>query len=220
MSPENKIVVYNKGSVDNKEIFQHPFSCLITAPRGSGKSNLVVNLLNRPDLLKNKFDEIYYFSPTIYLDQTLEHLNNKKIFKCDEISNDKLNNLLESVKEDEERQKILIVLDDCIEFVNNKKSSAINKLFFKGRHFSISVVVITQKYKAVNPLLRQNALLHIFFRPNNNQELDAIVNELNNRKLPENKLREIFNKYTQNYDFIIYNIAKSKVYHIFREIEE
>ena len=93
-------------------------------------------------------------------------------------------------------------------------------MFFKGRHFSISVIVITQKYKAVNPLLRQNALLHIFFRPNNNQELDAIVNELNNRRLPESKLRDIFEKYTQNYDFIIYNIAKSKVYHIFKEIED
>ena len=112
---DNKIIVYNKSKDNDNEIFQHPFSCLITAPRGSGKSNLVVNLLNRPDLLKNKFDEIYYFSPTIFLDQTLEHLNNKRIFKCDEISNEKLNNLFESVKEDEERQKILIVFDDCID---------------------------------------------------------------------------------------------------------
>lgn len=218
--PENKIIVYNKATSNDSSIFQHPFSCLITAPRGSGKSNLVVNLLNRKDLLRNTFDEIYYFSPTIHLDKTLEHLDNKKIYKDDEVNDKKLDNLLESVKDDEDRQKILVVLDDCIDVINNKKSSAFNKIFFKGRHFSVSVIVITQKYRAVNPLIRQNALLHIMFRPNNNQELNSIISELNNKKYPEDKLRDIFDKYTQDYDFIIYNIAKSKIYHIFKEIEK
>ena len=54
-----------------KDLPQPPFSLLLVWPKGSGKSNLILNLVykSKPKkLYRNFFDKVYVFSPTWKLD--------------------------------------------------------------------------------------------------------------------------------------------------------
>ena len=53
-----------------------PFSCLINAGKGLGKSTLLVNMLINKDILGNKFNQIYFISPTAVLDSKIDLLKN------------------------------------------------------------------------------------------------------------------------------------------------
>ena len=58
-----------------------PFSCNIIASKGSGKGNLILNLLLKNVYLKNKFNRCYYFSPTASLDSKTEYLKSNDFLK-------------------------------------------------------------------------------------------------------------------------------------------
>lgn len=48
---------------------QHQFSQLILAPRGSGKSTFLINLLLNPNFYKGYFHQIHVFTPTLFQDE-------------------------------------------------------------------------------------------------------------------------------------------------------
>jgi hypothetical protein len=51
----------------------------------------------------------------------------------------------------------LIIIDDSISCVDKHFQSLINKLFSKGRHWNISIVLINQYIKhAISPIVRSN----------------------------------------------------------------
>lgn len=52
----------------------HPSLVAIVAPRKSGKTTLLVNMLTREDMYKKFFHEIHIWSPTIKLDAKWEHV--------------------------------------------------------------------------------------------------------------------------------------------------
>jgi hypothetical protein len=156
-----------------------PFTLCITAPSASGKSVLLVNLLYR--YYKPEFDEIYYISPTIMHDKTLE--NNVKT--DDEIikiyEEEDLNNIDEVLKHivDEigkEEKKVLIILDDMIAYFKNQ--SYLNKIVALSRHYDVSFIITCQAYMSFPNILRKNASHHIIFRIFNKKDLEAIEDEI------------------------------------------
>ena len=57
-----------------------PFSCLISGPSQSGKTEIIKNIIDSNEvLMKNKFDVIFYFYKT-YQESYDSILNNKVIF--------------------------------------------------------------------------------------------------------------------------------------------
>ena len=131
-----------------------PYRILIIGGSGSGKTNVLLNLIeNKPNIGK-----IYLYAKDPYEAKCqylinkrenvgINHFNDPKAFT--EYSNDMRNvykniNYYNPYKEN----KILIVFDDMIaDMINNKKlNSIVTELFIRGRKLNISLVFITQSY--------------------------------------------------------------------------
>ncbi len=56
-----------------------PFTYYICASKGSGKTTLLLNLLTKAEFYKNKFNQVYFISPTAKLDEKLNVLKEKDI---------------------------------------------------------------------------------------------------------------------------------------------
>ena len=122
----------------------HPYRILIIGGSGSGKKNLLLNLIgNQPDT-----DKIYLYAKDPYESKYqylikkregvgINHFNIPKAFI--EYSNDIYDNWknIDDYNPDKEN-KILIVFDDMIaDMIHNKKlNSIVTKLFIRGRKFS------------------------------------------------------------------------------------
>ena len=130
----------------------HPYRILIIGVSGSGKTNLLLNLIeNQPDI-----DEIYLYakdpceSEYQYVINKREgvgmnHFNDPKAFI--EYSND-MHDVYKNINEynPDNKNKILIVFDDMIaDMIHNKKlNSIVTELFIRVRKLNIYLVFITQ----------------------------------------------------------------------------
>ena len=163
-------------------LMKPPFRTLINAPSGSGKSVLNQNFIWNDNFYKDLFDYIIYLSPTIYEDKTAQHMHkidDGKLIVSDEV--DKLDvvisNLIErQSEEDHKGDHVLLILDDCIGLI--KKGSALNTAIMKLRHYRVSVIMVTQYYRAVDPKVRENCSAFIFFKNANLTEVKKIVDDV------------------------------------------
>ena len=130
----------------------HPYRILIIGGSGSGKTNVLLNLIeNQPDIdkiylyAKDPYEAKYQYLINIREKVGLQSFNDPKAFI--KYSND-ICNVYKNIDEyniDKER-KILIVFDDMIaDIIKNKKlNSIVTELFIRGRKINISLVFITQ----------------------------------------------------------------------------
>ena len=161
----------------------HPYRILIIGGSGSGKTNVLLNLIdNQPDI-----DKIYLYAKDPYEAKCqylinkrenvgINHFNDPKAFT--EYSND-MHDVYKNIGEyniDKER-KILIVFDDMIaDIINNKKlDSVVTELFIRGRKLNISLVFITQSYFKVPKGVRLNATHFFIAKIPNKRELREIA---------------------------------------------
>ena len=151
----------------------HPYRMLIIGGSGSGKANLLLNLIvNQPDI-----DKIYLFTKDPFetkyqylINRTewveINHFNDPKAFI--EFSND-MHDLYKNIDDcnPDKEYKILIVFDDMIaDMIHNKKlNSIVTELFIRGRKLNISLVFVTQSYFKVLKDVRLNTS-HFFYRKN------------------------------------------------------
>ena len=142
----------------------HPYRILIIGGSGSGKTNLLLNLIeNQPEI-----DEIYLYAKDPYEAKfkylikkrervDVNHFNDSKAFI--EYSND-MHDVYKNIDEynPDKENKILIGFDYMIaDKIHNKKlNSIVTELFIRGRKLNISVVFITQSYFKVPKDVRLN----------------------------------------------------------------
>jgi len=169
--------------------------CLISPP-SSGKSILLVNWVYR--FYKDIFTGgIYWCSPTLNLDNSLESSVKKdetivKITEADDLKNlTKFINILceeqkQKIEEGEQLEEILIILDDCISFINSK---SLYELCTMYRHYRITVWISIQKMKLLNPTIRSCASDIITFEISNKQ-LKLFLDEFDNY----NNIEHFYNK--------------------------
>ena len=126
----------------------HPYKILIIGGSGSGKANLLLNLIeNQPDIdkiylyTKDPYESKYQYLINKRKNVGINHFNDPKTFI--EYSND-MHDVYKNVDEYnlDKESKILIVFDDMIaDMVHNKKlNSVVTGLFIRGRKLSISLV--------------------------------------------------------------------------------
>ena len=130
----------------------HPYRILIIGGSGSGKTNVLLNLIDN----QSGIDKIYLFAKDPYeakyqyLNSKREgvginHFNDPKGFI--EYSND-MHDVYKNINDYnvDKDCKILIVFDDMIaDIIKNKKlHSIVTKLFIRGRKLNISLVFIIQ----------------------------------------------------------------------------
>ena len=154
----NSDSITNKNNKKRNEkwpfIPDHPYRIIIIGGSGSGKTNALINLINK----QNDIDEDFLYARDLsepkyeYLinkgeDEGIKHLNNTNAFiECP--------NTMDDVYENTDdynsgwKRKFFFVFDDMIaDIMTNKKFQAIIKeLFIRCRKLKISLVFITQYY--------------------------------------------------------------------------
>ena len=147
------------------EIPDHPYQILITGTSLSGKTDVLLNLINNePDI--DKID-LYAKCPCKRKYQLLINKRESKGLKClndskafIEQSND-MDELQKNIEEHNanKKRKILIIFDDMIaDILSNKKLNPIvTELFMRRRKLDISLVFSTQSHFAVLKNIRRNS---------------------------------------------------------------
>lgn len=188
--------------------FEAPFSWLLIGSSGSGKTQLLKQVLKR-DLLDQTFlfDNIVIMCPTLEFSGDFKEYEydedgrpNKKIFT--EFSTDVINDLIDEMKflikkyGKERTPQVLLILDDCLE--NMTYHSIINTLFIKGRHLNISTIVLCQQLKRIGRTMRINAKYLTCFRCGNSGEFDDVMDEYVGKREREDIRKETTDYLNQN----------------------
>ena len=172
---ENKL----KHNPDWPYIPDHPYRILIIGGSGSGKTNILLNLINNePDI-----DKIYLYAKYLYeqkyqflKNKRERHFNDRKAFI--EYSND-MHDVYKNINHynPNKENKILIVFNDMIaDMINNKKiNSIVTELFIRGRKLNISLVFIMQSYFKVPNDVRLNTTHFFIMKIPNKRELQQIA---------------------------------------------
>ena len=160
-----------------------PYRILIIGGSGSGKTNLLLNLIeNQPDIdktylyAKDTYEAKYQYLINKREDVGINHFNDTKAFI--EYSND-MHSIYKNIDEHnpDKENKILIVFDDMMaDMIHNKKlNSIVTELFIRGRKLNISLVFITQSYFKVPKDVRLNTIHFFVAKIPNKRELRQIA---------------------------------------------
>ena len=161
----------------------HPYRILIIGDLGSGKTNLLLNLMEKQQDIdkmylhaKDPYEAKYQYLIKIHEKVDIDHHNDHRAYN--EYSNDmrdvyKNINCYNPYKEN----KILTVLDDMVaDMINNKKlDSIVTELFIGGRKLNISLVFITQSYFKFPKDVILNTTHFFIAKIQNGRELQIIV---------------------------------------------
>jgi len=202
-----------------------PMILTIVSPACTGKSTIAGNLLLR--YYKNCFDRIYLFSPTASTDKTTRSY--LKAFDNDDIDTELIvfedhsdlmagDTFIQEIiddqrkQEQEKRDRILILVDDCVGF----KFKKLNYLCTRYRHLNISIIQNSQNYRRLDPLMRVNSTAIIINEITNLKELQKLEEEIL-ENVPD--WRKYYNEATRDkYNFLYFNILKQKLYHNFSKL--
>ena len=160
-------------------ILDYPYKIFIIGGSGSGKTNVLLNLINnQPDLDKKYlYAKDPYESKHQYLIDNrekvgLKHYDDPKTFI--EYSND-MQDLYKNVEEYNLRnkRKVLIIFDDMIAvwLIMKKLNSVVTELFIRDRRLNISIVFITQSYFKVPKEVRLSTTHFFIMKIPNKREL-------------------------------------------------
>ena len=160
----------------------HPYRILIIGGSGSGKTSVLLDLIEKqPDIdkiylyAKDPYEAKYQYLINKTEDVGINHFKDLKAFR--EYSND-MNNVYKNINyyNPDKENKILIVFDDMIaDMVQNKKLNSIITEFIRGRKLNISLVYTTQSYFKVPKDVRLNTTHFFITKILSNGELQQIV---------------------------------------------
>lgn len=198
---------------------------ILISPVKTGKSTIISNLLLNPNFYKDQFDLVYIISNTINNDRTSRFLKKEfpetifdDLTKIDEII-DNILNYQDSFPRGE-KPFIAVILDD---FLGIKKSSKINYLATRSRHYNIGLLLFaSQVFRGLEVPVRQNATFVIIGSPNpNEKELLKMAEEYGDILGGQQKFLELYKKATPNrFDFMYIDIQSNptKVFSTFNKL--
>ena len=156
------------------------FRMLICAPSGSGKTNLLLHMINKPLLF---FDKIYLYAKNLqqnkyqYLLKKFEPLSKKYGYNIIEASNGDIIPLHEV---DDGNQK-LIIFDDYLN-TGVKNDREIRNYFTNSRNKKCSCIYLSQSFYNTDKTIRLNCSHHCIFDFPSKNEQSRICQELNVKK--------------------------------------
>lgn len=259
---------------------RHEFSIGLIAPKGSGKTTAIANLLT---FYKNYFHTIIVFSPTVASDEKWDYVKRQPLIA----DNKKLKAFLKSLKEqtdqdnpvvanakpaavvddadiapltdfripeecfysdydedtlqqimDEQMKmvkllkkcnqskhlanRILIVFDDLVgsTLFSGKKDNPFKKLNSNHRHYSASMLMVSQAYREIPKTCRTNFSCLIVFEIPNDKEVEVIYEE-NPNYLKRDEWYEAYQYATDgDHDFMFINYQKPKRLRMMKNFEQ
>ena len=192
-----------------------PFSMMISGRSGSGKTNVLLNILTKDNMYNKYFHYIVVYSPTagkyddMYKILKLPEENFKNDFSAED-----LNNLIESRKQLIDKKgiewvvknsRVLIILDDVIanrDFLNSPEAL---KMFALLRHYQVAIIVLMQSYNKLPRALRINSNATIVF-PSTQSEVEVLLDEITPSGLTKKQFTKVIEYCTDGrYDFLYIN---------------
>ncbi len=229
-----KIQVYNVGkkSKNNKydkyykniPYFCKCFRIVLCGPAGSGKTQLLYNILFNKDFMldlwKKTKGSINAFIPTQDTCLELAEMAKKSKFKP---TNFKIHNqwkedvCKKSYDECNEEHPNLFIFDD-VSFLSNfsrpQTRNVVDEILCAGRHKNVSAIVLSQKYTHLNENLRaNNCTCLILFNGLINKELERIYIENFSSIMEQKQFENLIKKYlNKRYSFLVFDKKNSIVY--------
>jgi hypothetical protein len=219
---DEDLVILDVNKPKNNFIEVHPYLMpvpsltLFISPPASGKTLLLVNFIYR--FYEGVFDAIYWASPSLNLDNTLDSSIKRdetvvKLSSAEDLEN--ISNIIKYIVEEqkeklekgEELEEILIVLDDCLSFVNSRALLVLCSLY---RHLRISVFISIQKMKMLNNTIRACASNVITFNIPNRKQREAFLEEYDIFADIEKYYEESTN---EKYNWMRLDLRNMAVYH-------
>jgi hypothetical protein len=193
-----------------------PFSMMITGSSGSGKTNLMINIMTRPNLYGKYFHRIAIFSPTAgSADDMYKKLGNipKENF-IPTMSPSHIENIIAHRKQLIEEKgiewvakhdRMVIIMDDVIAERNFLESPEALKMFALLRHYLCSVIVMVQSYNKLPRSLRLNANAIMVF-PSLESEIAVLKDEITPPGITKKDFGKVIAYATEGrYDFLYIN---------------
>jgi hypothetical protein len=182
------------------------------APTNSGKTNLIINLLNRRPFYRKKFDKIVLISSTFLidpmwkkakgLDEVYEEYNDKIVQKI-------IDEQKAALKKDgrEKSPNVLLILDDVIDQIPKTKS-ALNSLSMRLRHYKVTCWITTQKFNKLPVAFRNQVQYWILFKSaiKNEVERESIAHEIGSFTSKETFMKLWEAVGDNNYNFMVVHI--------------
>lgn len=187
----NKSKIPQRPAMQDNIIPKHPQSVIFNGRSGSGKSNLIVNLLTRPEFYgrtipndpkSQYFDLIFLFSPTAKNDDLPKYLQIPESRTYDSNFDAPLEHIIDTQKGIIDKEgidkapKILILFDDIQSQKKFMNSPNFTKMFIQNRHHGISTWVACQSFTRLPRILRLQAN-GLFIFPSSGSETEILANE-------------------------------------------
>lgn len=175
----------------NEYLPKIPFSMLLIARPGSGKTNTVIRLLG---WYNGYFDKIFIISPTVNIDSSWVSAFEEGILDKDKFEfqtfydEDTFNKILKkikkknnSTKEMSKKYKTLFIFDDIVGDMSRKQKTVINNFARNHRHYGISHITLSQEWTAVPPVMRKNTYNILLWDSDNQLERERIIEHLSGK---------------------------------------
>ena len=179
---------------------------LLISKRNAGKSQMIRYLVSQQ---RGKFKSIFVICPTEKVNNFYSDLVKKENIR-DEWTEAWTDQLIEHMtrenanKPDKEASHVLLIVDDCVSDTNFHQSKSFKKLFTRGRHIKIAVILTSQYIFSVPPTARNNSDF-ILTSQMNTQGLDLLTSEFLFGNLTKKEFINMYHKNTSNYGFLVIN---------------
>lgn len=211
----NKLDNYDATSLINKSNFS-----LFLGKPGSGKTSLMVSMLNTPSLFKRCFHKIYVFMPShsrgSLKNNIFDQLPDNQLY--DTLDLETINDVFDNIEENADEGKFsLIILDDVQQYLKDKYvAKRLLEIVANRRHLKTSVWLLAQTYKSIPRQIRQ-VLTNLFIFKINKAEMENIFNE--QVELFKEHFQMVLHKaYRDPHDYLFVDTATQRVFKGFDEI--
>ena len=192
-----------------------PFSIMLSGRSGSGKTNLMLNLMTKKHFYGQYFHTIIVFSPTAgKFDDMYKQLKLPDENFVSDFDPEMLNNIIEARKKEIEKKgiewvgknsRVCIIMDDVIanrEFLNSPEAL---KMFALLRHYLVSIIVMMQSYTKLPRALRLNCNGVMVF-PCLQSEIEVLIKEVCPNGICKRDFEKVIDHCTEGtYDFLYIN---------------
>lgn len=197
--------------------FMNCHSCnLICGTAGSGKTNLIFQMMKSKYMLNKCYDKIYLFQPSesraSMKDKLFDQLPEEQ--KFEELTLENLEIVNDALNEDENS---CIIFDDMGAYLkDNDVQKKIKELCMNRRHKRLSIFMICQTYFSVPKEVRR-CFSNLFIFRVNKQTMMEIFDEVveAHKKYIDDIIKLVYNK---NYEYLFINVTTQRMFKGFDEL--
>lgn len=211
----DKSKIPQRGSATLGILPKFPFSMMISGSSGSGKTNLLMNIMTREDLYGAFFHYIIVFSPTAgSTDDMYKAMKLPKENFIHEMKSEYITNLIARRKELIENKgipwvsknaRMCLILDDIIAERSFLESPDALKMFSMLRHYLCSIIVLVQSYNKLPRALRLQSRAVMVF-PAQQSEIEVLIDEITPAGITKKAFEQvIYDATSERYQFLYIN---------------